>query len=89
MAHLGVDLGPVHDQADLGRCLLAAGTAGAEDLDDAHDVSGFASGAADGASYSLSQTAMSPAEGMRPALTTLPSMTRPGVDSTPWATISA
>ncbi len=28
---------------------------------------------------SLNQTAMSPGEGMRPALTTLPSMTSPGV----------
>ena len=33
----------------------------------------------DGEDYSLSQTAMSPADGMRPALTTLPSMTSPGV----------
>ncbi len=39
--------------------------------------------------YATSQPAMSVADGMRPTLTTLPSMTSPGVDMTPWARISA
>jgi hypothetical protein len=38
--------------------------------------------------YSLSQRAMSPADGIRPALTTWPSMTRPGVLMTPRAMMS-
>src|SRR5450759_4639602 len=38
--------------------------------------------------YSASQPAMSAADGIRPALTTRPSITRPGVDMTPRAAIS-